>query len=113
MSATDVVSRVRQRDEARLLAMVEMDPVRPGLERGKLIDYGIPVWGIIAHLQALTGADIEDDIDAVAIAQAAEDYRIPEEAVMAAIAYYHKHRALIDGLHARNADAADRIAKPV
>jgi uncharacterized protein (DUF433 family) len=108
----EAVEQAKRLDEATLLGMVEPDPVRPGVERGKLVGYGIPVWGIIAHLQALTGADVEGDVDPVGIAEAAIDYRIPVEAVVAAIAYYQRHRALIDGLFARNAAAAERAIGP-
>jgi hypothetical protein len=93
-------------DDEVLAAMVVQDPIRPGLERGRLADYEIPVWAIIGHLQAQARADIGERVDQSAIAQTALDYHVPERAVMAAIAYYRRHRILIDGLLARNAAAA-------
>lgn len=52
----------------------------------RLLDSGVPVWALIGQLEAGGG-----DLD-----QVAADYNLPLEAVEAALAYYRRHRALID-----------------
>jgi hypothetical protein len=88
-----------------LNAMVIQDPIRTWLERRRLAGYEIPVWAIIGHLHAVSQTEIGDRFDPAAVVQTASDYHIPEVAVLAAIAYYRKHRILIDGLLARHAAA--------
>jgi hypothetical protein len=85
--------------------LIEPDPNRPGEDRTLLAGTGIPVWAIVAHLQALTGADVDDTTDMEAMRQAATDYRIDESLVVAAVAYYRAHRHAIDARLARNAAA--------
>lgn len=79
---------------------IALDPHRPGVERGRLVHYGIPVWALIGHMH---GAELDDE---EAILLTAEDYRIPPAAVRAAIAYYRQHAGAIDALLARNSAAA-------
>jgi uncharacterized protein (DUF433 family) len=78
---------------------IALDPHRPGVERGRLVHYGIPVWALIGHMH---GAALDDE---EAIAQTADDYRIPPAAVRAAISYYRQHQGPIDALLARNSAA--------
>ena len=52
----------------------------------RLKDSKIAVWAIVGQLRA-EGRDVP---------RVAEDYGIPVEAVEAALAYYHEHRAIID-----------------
>lgn len=92
-------------DDATLAAMVVQDPIRPGLERGRLADYEIPVWAIIAHYQGLNEGPVTEKVNPAVVAQVAFDYHIPEYAVHTALAYYRRHRVLIDGFLARNAAA--------
>ena len=70
---------------------IALDPIRPGVERARLVEYGIPVWALIGHMGARNG-EVEDGD----IIQTADDYMIPEEAVRAAVAYYRQHRHAID-----------------
>jgi uncharacterized protein (DUF433 family) len=49
-----------------------------------LADSGVQVWAIIGYLR---GYDID---------QTAADYDVPREAVEAALAYYDRHRTVID-----------------
>ena len=51
------------------------------------------VWSIIAHLHV-----VGDDV-----AQVAADYALPSEAVEAAMAYYRRHKDLIDARIVANA----------
>ena len=86
--------------------LIEPDPNRSGAGRALLAGTGIPVWAIVAHLQALTGDDVDAETDETAIRQAASDYRIDRTLVAAAVDYYQTQRAAIDARLARNAAAA-------
>ena len=57
-----------------------------GRADARLRESGVPVWALIGHLRA-----VENDVDRVAT-----DYELPREAVQAALAYYRRHKALID-----------------
>ena len=72
---------------------VEPNPHRPGVEDARLVHYGVPVWALVGHYHAV-GRDA---------AQVAEDYELPRAAVDAALAYYSKHKAVIDARIAANA----------
>jgi uncharacterized protein (DUF433 family) len=96
MAMTDTLNRVRQTPHQQVRTLVGPDPNRPGPDRARLVDYGVPVWALIAHLQGLDG-----DISLVA-----RDYMIPEEAVVAALAYYVEHQEAIDARIAINSAAA-------
>jgi uncharacterized protein (DUF433 family) len=72
---------------------VEPNPNRPGPADVRLVPSGVSVWAIIGYLEAVHGD----------ICQTATDYCIFEEAVRAALAYYRKHREVIDGRIAANA----------
>jgi hypothetical protein len=86
-----------------LLAMIKQDPHRPGRARGRLIDHEIPVWAIIQHMIAI--GDLDDPLNSppLVISETAADYKIPEIAVQAALAYYSENRAAIDTLIEANA----------
>ncbi|MGH2562495.1 MAG: hypothetical protein ACRDJH_25835 [Thermomicrobiales bacterium] len=96
MAMTDALYRAKRVPSREAAARVEPDPHRPGPDRARLVNSGIPVSANTAHLQGLDG-----DVSAVA-----RDYMIPEEEVVAAIAYYLEHRAAIDARIALNAAAA-------
>ena len=57
-----------------------------GRADARLSDTGVPVWALVGHLRAVGNA-----IDRVAT-----DYELPREAVEAALAYYRRHKDLID-----------------
>lgn len=59
---------------------IALDPHRVGVERGRLVHYGIPVWALIGHMHE---AELDDE---EAIALTAQDDNIPPAAVRAAIA---------------------------
>jgi hypothetical protein len=80
--------------------LIVPDPQRPGPDRWRVMPGSIAVWAIIGHLQALG-----DEFTAEIITQAAEDFRLPNSAVMAALAYYEENRAAIDTRLAINAAA--------
>jgi uncharacterized protein (DUF433 family) len=63
-----------------------------GRADARLRDTGVPVWALIGHLQA-----VGNDFDRVAA-----DYDLPREAVDAALAFYRRHKDLIDARLALN-----------
>ena len=70
------------KDPAALIEQyIEPNPDKSGIGDARLRDYGAPVWALIGYVQA-TGRD------AAATARA---YRLPLEAVEAAIAYRDRH----------------------
>ena len=57
-----------------------------GRADARLREFGVPVWALVGHLRA-----VGNDVD-----QVAADYVLPREAVDAALAYYRRHKDLID-----------------
>ena len=78
-------------------ALVVEDPLEPGPANARLAASWIHVWALIGYLQG-NGWDIEE---------AAQAYRIPKQAVDAAVVYYEQHRQEIE---ARLEDNARTIA---
>lgn len=76
---------IEQIDRA-ITEYIEQDPNHPGVYDARLVHYGVPVWALAAHLRA-NSENIE---------QVAAEYKLPYEAVEAALAYYHKHEASIN-----------------
>ena len=70
--------------EALIAKYIEQDPNRSGRHNSRLPDFGVAVWALIGYLRGAT------------IAETADAYGIPEEAMLAAVAYYQRHRDLID-----------------
>ncbi|HZR98768.1 MAG TPA: hypothetical protein VFE37_08685 [Chloroflexota bacterium] len=82
------------RDPAALIEQyIEPNPDRPGVGDARLREYGVPVWALVGYGEA-TGRD------AVATARA---YRLPLEAVEAALAYRDRYPAEIAARIADNA----------
>jgi len=79
-------------EEQLISRMIQTDPQHPGAEDARVAGTGVPVWALVAYLEAAHG-----DVQRVA-----EDYALPIEAVLAARAYYRQHRALIDARIAAN-----------
>lgn len=65
---------------------IETAPAYPTPDRARLGDYGVSVTAIITHLK---GVDWNLD-------ETARAYRVPIEAVEAAVAYYERHTTTID-----------------
>lgn len=57
-----------------------------GRADARLRDYGVHVWAIVGQLRAANG-----NMDEVA-----QDYRVPCEAIEAALAYYRQNKDYID-----------------
>ncbi len=85
MASTDAAAKV-DADEAAPDVTIGLDPHRPGRHRARLVEYGVPIWALIADLQG-------NEWDA---ARTAPDYNIPKAAVEAAIAYYEAEPKYID-----------------
>jgi uncharacterized protein (DUF433 family) len=66
-----------------------------GRADARLRGSGTPVWALVGHLRAVVGEQADHPTPA-AIGQLAEDYALPREAVEAVLAYYRRHKALID-----------------
>lgn len=87
--ATAKVARVgARRTASEPDVTIALDPHRPGVERARLVEFGIPVWVLIGYMGGENGD----------VAQTAADYGIPVAAVRAAVDYYRAHRQAIDAL---------------
>ena len=67
-------------------------PRRRGVEEARLVEPQIAVWALIGHLQTVGWDTI----------RTARAYRIPPEAVEAALLYYRQHQPEIDARLAAN-----------
>ncbi len=90
MATTDAARDGRYGGAAGPGVTIALDPHRPGVQRARLVEYGIPVWALINYM-----ANIDDEEE---VARTAHDYNVPVAAVRAAIAYYRQHRCAIDNL---------------
>ncbi|HVC35333.1 MAG TPA: DUF433 domain-containing protein [Chloroflexota bacterium] len=72
---------------------VELDPRRPWSGEARLRDSGVPVWALVGHWLNATKGDAE---------AVAHDYDLPLDAVIAALAFYRRHKPLIDARLAEN-----------
>jgi uncharacterized protein (DUF433 family) len=73
-------------EDASIERYVEADPLALGPSEAQIVDHGVSVWALIAHLAA---ADNDK-------ARTATDYGLDIDTVEAAVRYYCRHRALID-----------------
>jgi uncharacterized protein (DUF433 family) len=64
---------------------VAEDSFHPGIADAVIADSGVHIWALIGAI-LLRGATV---------AEAADDYDIPREAVLGALAYYRQHRPII------------------
>ncbi|MGH2535340.1 MAG: DUF433 domain-containing protein [Thermomicrobiales bacterium] len=72
--------------DALIERYIQPDPDGFGLDRARVVvgDAAVPVWALVGHLRGSSQR------------QTASDYALPAEAVVAAIAYYRRHQAVID-----------------
>lgn len=83
-----------QLDDDQLIATyVEQHPNRPWVEEARVVGFAVPVWALVGHYFGVGGQ----------VDQVAQDYDLPKEAVLAALAYYRRHRACIDARLEANA----------
>ena len=76
---------VATKAEDDLLSLIEQDPHEPGRHNGRVPE-GTHVWAIIATLQG-NGWNVDD---------AASAFRLSEQSMRAALAYYEAYKELID-----------------
>ena len=72
---------------------IEIDVHHPGAAGALLRASGVPVWVLVAQLPAADGS----------VEKLASEYDISIDAVHAALAYYRRHRKIIDARIALNA----------
>ncbi len=76
---------------------IAADPYRPGIADAVIRDFGVHVWAIIGAI-LLAGATLDE---------VAQDYELPRNAVLAALAYYRRYRPIIMArMNANNVGAA-------
>ncbi len=80
------------RDKELIARHIEANPNRPGADEVRLAERKVSVWAIIGDYLAADG-DIE---------QVVKDYAVSREAVEAALAYYRRHKTIIDNRLAAN-----------
>jgi len=80
-------------DQELIDKYIEPNPNRPSVAEARVVKYAVPVWALVGYLEAVDGD----------VAQASHDYRLPEEAVEAALAYYRRYKTFIDARLEANA----------
>ena len=79
--------------EDKLIAKyIEPNPDKPGADEVRIKRYRMPVWALVGDYRGQGG-----DVRAVATG-----YRVPIDVVEAALAYYRRHRDVIDNRLAAN-----------
>lgn len=84
--ATNGSRTLRAEDDALIARYVEADQLALGPSEAQIVDHGVAVWALIAHLAAANNDKI----------RTAAAYDLDVDAVEAAVRYYCRHRALID-----------------
>ena len=82
-------------DNELIARYIAPHPTKPGADQAIIAGHGVSVWALVGYLQGTKER----------AQRVAADYALPVEAVEASMAYYHRHRALIDSRIAVN-DAA-------
>ncbi len=72
---------------------LEPNPNRPGSADWRVKGRGVSVWALIGYLQGPVAGNVEET---------ARAYEVPASAVEAALAYYDRHREIIDARLAAN-----------
>jgi uncharacterized protein (DUF433 family) len=78
-------------DDELIATLIEPDINRT--DEARIRDFGVPVWALVGYVRIMNGD----------VAQTAEDYDVPIEAVAAALAYYRRYKMEIDARLASNA----------
>jgi uncharacterized protein (DUF433 family) len=78
--------------EELIARWIQENPNKPGIANAGILGSRLGVWVLIEQLQ----------LDDWNLADVAESYELPTEAVEAAVAYYERHQAEIDARIVRN-----------
>jgi uncharacterized protein (DUF433 family) len=89
-------------DDTLITEYIELNPDKPGLDQARIKEYGVAVWALVAYYHA-AGGDLE---------RVATDYEIPPVYVEAALAYYTRHKTLLDARIAINAGEVPALLHP-
>jgi uncharacterized protein (DUF433 family) len=96
-------------DDELILEYIELSPHRGGLDEVRIKGRGVRVWALVGHAG---GPDVGGDIDIIAA-----HYDLPRDAVLAARAYYRRHRAVLNNRFLANTpemfDAATLVGNAV
>ncbi|MGH2352853.1 MAG: DUF433 domain-containing protein [Chloroflexota bacterium] len=90
--ASEAVGHDEREVQTLIDRWIESNPHKPGKANARVRNYGVSVWALIGHAQAISGDS----------AQVASDYDLPREAVEAAFAFYRRHKSIIDDRLAAN-----------
>jgi uncharacterized protein (DUF433 family) len=88
----EVIKSDLRRQEMLLDSYIHLDPAESGVDQARVAPADVPVWVIVAQVEG-AGGDV---------AQVAEDYELPREAVEAALIFYRRNRAAIDARRTEN-----------
>jgi uncharacterized protein (DUF433 family) len=87
VTVADQRARQQREEQALIDRHIAVDPDGRGAADAYLKDYGTSVWALVGYLHGDAAGDV---------GRAAADYEVPPEAVRAALAFYARHKALID-----------------
>jgi uncharacterized protein (DUF433 family) len=93
------MATVRQRNrepDATYARYIEENPFKPGVANARLVESGMAIWAFAGALEAA-----RNDPECIA-----RDYELSREQVDAAIAYYQRHKEVIDDRRVANRSTA-------
>lgn len=73
-------------DDTLIARFIVPHPTKAGADQVVVVGHGVSVWALVGYIRG-TNASVR---------QVAADYDLPIEAVEAAMAYYRRHKTLID-----------------
>jgi hypothetical protein len=91
-------------EDALLAAWVFPDPYDRGPASARVTERGPEVWALAGYLKPASRWATRRR---ALLREAAADFHLPEEALLAALAFYRRHRAAIDARVAENGAALD------
>lgn len=82
------MARVVGDADALIAEHIEPHPARDSLTEARVKGKGVPVWALIARYRLTPGADAAERVACA--------YRVSDDAMAAALAYYRQHKSAID-----------------
>ncbi len=86
MAMTRLADTVETIGDAAVDELIEQDPHKPGRHQARFVETGTHLWVVLGGLRRTNGD----------VAVTAREWGLSEYAVLAAIRYYERHRALFD-----------------